>query len=67
MKTKAQKDKIRAALERGEKLTPQRALRQFGCFRLAARVNELRNAGLPIQTEKLRTRDGAIVARYTLH
>lgn len=66
MKTKAQVDKIRAALERGEKLTPVRALRQFGCFRLAARVKELRDAGMPIQTEKCRTKDGATVARYTL-
>jgi hypothetical protein len=31
-------------------LTPVEALNRFGCFRLAARVDELRGAGHPIET-----------------
>ena len=35
--------RIKAALLKGEKLTPMDALRRFGCFRLGVRIWELRN------------------------
>ena len=41
--TASQTARIKAALLRGEKLTPMDALRRFGCFRLGARIWELRN------------------------
>jgi biotin operon repressor len=49
-------------------ITPKDAL-QFGCMRLAARINELREAGYNIHTvrKQVRTRTGkAIVAEYHL-
>lgn len=39
----SQTARIKAALLKGEKLTPMDALRRFGCFRLGARIWELRN------------------------
>lgn len=53
-------------LKAGASLTPAEALRRYHCFRLAARVKELRAAGFPIVTDRVRTRGGAIVARYRL-
>ena len=46
-------------------LTPKEALNHYGCFRLAARIDELRKAGHPIIThmKKIGT---ARVAEYTL-
>ncbi len=45
-----QNELILAALRRGERLTPLDALRRFGCFRLAARVDDLRRAGYPVRS-----------------
>lgn len=41
---------VRAQLVSGRKLTPIDALRGFGIFRLAARVQELRYAGVKIKS-----------------
>lgn len=57
---------IRAALEAGDILTPLDALQRFGCFRLAARVRELRAAGLHVLTVPTRTLSGKTVAGYRL-
>ena len=40
---------IAAYLKTGKTLTPLQALEQFQCFRLAARIEELRRQGLPIE------------------
>jgi len=40
-----QNDMILAHLKSGRDLTPLDALRDYGCFRLAARIGELREAG----------------------
>ena len=42
---------ILAALRRGEKITPLDAWERWGCYRLGARVYELRRAGIPIDVE----------------
>ena len=64
----SQTARIKAALLRGEKLTPMDALRRFGCFRLGARIWELRNEhGMDIRTEQHRTESGKIVAAYSLN
>lgn len=63
----SQTAQIKAALLRGEKLTPMDALRRFGCFRLGARIWDLRNQqGMNIKTERHRTKNGKIVAAYSL-
>lgn len=61
----SQNDQIRAALILGRSLTPLDALNEFGCFRLAARVAELRAQGLKIKC-KMEIRNGKRYARYKL-
>ena len=46
-------------------ITPLDALHHFGCFRLAARINELRRDGHAIRTD-LVVRDGKKVAEYRM-
>lgn len=46
-----QKSYILGALLNGKKITPLDALYNYGCFRLGARVNELRNEGYNIHTK----------------
>ncbi|MNP82727.1 hypothetical protein D3C76_1814610 [compost metagenome] len=44
-------------LEQGGRLTPLSALELFGCFRLAARIWELRRAGMVIGSTSVRVRN----------
>jgi hypothetical protein len=60
-----QNEQLRAALLAGRSLTPMDALRDFGCFRLAARVADLRREGLPIECVS-ETANGKRFARYYL-
>ncbi len=61
-----QTEQVKRALERGQAITPIDALSRFGCFRLGARIWDLKRAGLDIETEFVTTRHGARVARYRL-
>lgn len=58
-------DRIRSWLRSGRAITPVEALNRFGCMRLAARIHELRQQGLPIITKRVQ-RNGATVARYRM-
>jgi len=60
-----QTQQIRQWLEQGNTLTPLDALEVFGCFRLAARINELRKDGLDIEMTKER-KGSKSYARYRL-
>jgi hypothetical protein len=60
-----QTEMIRAHLQSGRDLSPIDALNHYGCFRLAARIKELRNQGLPIET-LTEQRDGKAWAKYRL-
>ena len=62
----SQKADILAALIRGETLTAMDALTRFGCFRLAARIYDLRQEGWNIISEDLTLPNGKIVAAYWL-
>ena len=66
----SQRAAIRTFLEHGNALTGLQALNHFGCARLAARIDELRQAGMPIETTmiRVRNRDGkpVRVAEYRL-
>ena len=62
----SQKADILAALKRGETLTAMDALTRFGCFRLAARICELRQEGWGIASDDLRLPSGKIVTSYWL-
>ena len=60
-----QNQQIKSYLEKGKSITPIQALEKFGCFRLAARISDLRNYGLNIAT-KIVTKDGKTFASYKL-
>lgn len=66
----SQRAAIRTFLEHGNALTGLQALNHFGCARLAARIDELRQAGMPIETRwlRLQNRQGkwVRVAEYRL-
>lgn len=47
-------------------LTPLQAIGLFGCYRLAARINELRKEGFKIITDMKRDGHGRSYARYRL-
>lgn len=61
---------IRRHLEAGNSITAVQALDAFGCFRLAARIKDLSNAGLPVERTLVAVinRDGkkVRVAEYRL-
>ncbi len=57
---------ILRALESGRKIDPMIALNDFGCFRLGARIWDLKQQGYDIQTEDYLTSSGKRVARYWL-
>lgn len=61
----SQSDQIRAALMLGRSLTPLDALQDYGCFRLAARIAELRREGMDIECAT-ETKNGKRYARYFL-
>ena len=64
----SQTARIKAALLRGEKLTPMDALRRFGCFRLGVRIWELRHkCGMDIKAVRHTTESGKTVAAYSLN
>lgn len=66
----SQRTLIKQHLQAGHTLTALQALRQFGCARLASRIDELRQSGMPISTEWLRIENAqgkrVRVARYRL-
>ena len=61
---KPQSRDVLTLLERGP-VTQQDAIREVACFRLAARISDLRAEGYPIVAESV-TQNGARFARYRL-
>ena len=57
---------IRADLEAGKSVTSLDALRNYGCFRLGARIWELRKEGMDIKMTNAHVKKGVCVARYSL-
>lgn len=57
------KTKIEKYLSSGRSLTAIEALTKFGCFRLAARISDLRKDGINIATDTV-TQKGKTFARY---
>jgi hypothetical protein len=57
--------KLEEWLLNGKTITALQALNKWGCMRLSARINELRNAGFPILTDNVK-QNGKIFARYRL-
>jgi hypothetical protein len=53
-------------LKSGRPITPLEALNRYGCFRLGARILELRKEGIPIETEMIGLSNGKRIAQYKL-
>tara|TARA_Y100000361_G_C11160784_1_gene347153 strand:+ start:1518 stop:1775 length:258 start_codon:yes stop_codon:yes gene_type:complete len=49
-----QKERILKALEEGRELTPKDAINEFGCFRLSARICDLKEEGHNIITTMIK-------------
>jgi hypothetical protein len=64
-RTNTQKHAVYEHLCRHGKLTPLQALEKFGSLRLAARIRDLRDEGINIQTVWIK-RDGKRFAEYRL-
>jgi hypothetical protein len=61
----SQNQKIKNHLLKGKPITPIEALNKFGCFRLAARINDLINDGIDIKSDLI-TKNGKKFAKYYL-
>jgi hypothetical protein len=62
--TESQNALIKGWLLNGYSITQLEALNQFGCFRLAARIADLRNQGFKIDTKIVTLENGKRVAMY---
>lgn len=60
-----QTEMILADLKAGNSISSLEALKRYGCFRLAARINDLRNQGFTIHTTT-KSLNGKSFALYTL-
>jgi len=60
----SQNDQILRHLKRYKRITPMQALGNYGCYRLAARILNLREAGYRIETEHRRLPNGKRHAVY---
>jgi hypothetical protein len=61
-----QAEQILHYLQQGGALTPLEALDMFGCFRLGARIWDLKREGHDIRTDMVDVGDGKHVAKYYL-
>jgi len=62
----SQNKQIADYLNKGKKLTPIDALNKFGCFRLAARIADLRNDGMNIVTRTIKLDNKKQIAQYSI-
>ena len=53
-------------MQEGNGITPIEALNLFGCFRLGARISDIKKMGYDIVTERVKVDGGKYVARYHL-
>lgn len=65
MSTASQNATILSQLQAGNSITAKDAM-SFGCYRLAARIKELRERGVAIITLKEKNANGSYHARYVL-
>ena len=62
----SQNKQIADYLSKGKKLTTLDALNKFGCFRLASRINDLRNDGMKISTKIIKLENKKQIAQYSI-
>ena len=57
-------EQIKGHLQSGLKITALDALNQYGCFRLASRISDLKKTGLLIASRKIKTETGKYISEY---
>ena len=62
--TESQNKKIKAWLQEGHTITAITALEIFKCFRLAARIRDLKQSGVPIDSQFIEVESGKKVKEY---
>ena len=62
----SQNTQILKHLEKHGRIDPITALKEYGCFRLAARIKDLRDRGNDITTQKVKHKNGNFYAVYKL-
>jgi len=62
--SQSQASKILDYMLRGHRITPIQALDKFSCFRLGARIADLKKKGWPIQSEFVTVPSGKRVKAY---
>lgn len=63
--SKSQNERILNWLKSGKTLTQQDAIREFACYRLSARIADLRKMGYAIRTETI-VKNGVHFAKYSM-
>lgn len=66
MKNSTQSELILKHLQQGEPITALDALEYYKCFRLAARIHDLRKKGYKIISKKLTCGNGKHVSSYEM-
>ncbi len=66
MSTASQTDQILRHLRSGKHLTAIEALNRFNCFRLAARIKDLKDDGHAIDSQMVELPNGKKVASYRM-
>lgn len=57
MARQSQREQILQYLKNGNSITQMEAIEMFGCTRLAARINEIRDAGYPIKSKMISSKN----------
>ncbi len=65
-KEKSQLEKVENWLRQGRTIMPLQALKMFGSLRLGALIHILRQSGIAISTEYVKTGRRSAVAKYKL-
>lgn len=60
----SQRKQIKAWLLTSRSITQIEAIEKWKCYRLAARICELRKEGMPIRTDNIPLLDGSTFAKY---
>lgn len=62
--TETQNNNIKAWLESGHTITGMTALEKFGCWSLSRRICDLKDAGVPIDSQWIKLENGKRIKEY---
>lgn len=65
--TESQNKAIKAWLETGHTITGMTALEKFGCWSLSRRICDLKDAGVPIDSQWIKLDNGKRIKEYWIN